>query len=185
MTNIVIPLAIGFEEIEAITLVDILRRAQLNVQTVSLDKSLEVSGAHHIKVLCDKYIYEIDSDNIDMLLLPGGGGGTDILAKDSNIQNLVKKLNDKGKVLGAICAAPYALHVAGVLPKNYTCYPSFENKIGVQGYKPASKVVEEGNILTSRGPGTAMSFALYIVKKFAGEKKYEEMKAELLYEEAL
>lgn len=184
MGMIVVPLATGFEEIEAISLIDILRRADIKVITVSLEDT-DVLGAHGIKIIADKHIDEIVLDDIDMLLLPGGGGGTDILSKSDKIQSLIQELDKKGKVLGAICAAPYALHVAGVLPKNYTCYPSFEKKIGVEGYKPASKVVEERNILTSRGPGTAMEFALYLVKKFAGEQKYEEIKAGLLYEERL
>ena len=97
-----------------------------------------------------------------------------------SFQKLLKDMQKKDKVIGAICAAPYALKTAGVLSKSYTCYPSFEKKIGVEGYKPGQKVVEDGNVLTSRGPGTAICFALHIVRKFAGEEKYIQLRDGLL-----
>lgn len=185
MQNIVIPLATGFEEIEAISLIDILRRAELNVISASLTSELNVKGAHDIFITADKDINTINSDDIDVILLPGGGLGTKNLSQNTYIQTLLKDLKSKDKIIGAICAAPFALHTAGVLSKNYTCYPSFEKKIGEDGYKPEAKIVEEDNILTSRGPATAMDFALYLVKKFAGDEKYTEVKLGLLVKETL
>lgn len=180
MKTILIPIATGFEEIEAISLIDILRRAEINVITASLEDNLEVQGAHNIKVIADTSIQNITSEDIDMILLPGGWGGTKLLAQDSFVQNLLKDMNSQNKDIAAICAAPYALNSAGVLSQNYTCYPSVEQDIRVDGYHSDEKIVEEGNIITSRGPGTAMCFALYIVKKYKGDEVYNTLKSGLL-----
>lgn len=180
MKTILIPIATGFEEIEAISLIDVLRRAEINVITASLEDNLEVQGAHNIKVIADTSIQNITSEDIDMILLPGGWGGTKLLAQDSFVQNLLKDMNSKNKDIAAICAAPYALNSAGVLSQNYTCYPSVEQDIRLDGYHSDEKIVEEGNIITSRGPGTAMCFALYIVKKYKGDEVYNTLKSGLL-----
>ena len=149
MKIILIPIATGFEEIEAVTLIDVLRRAGLKVITASVSKKLDVQGANGIIIVAEKNIQEITSEDIDMVLLPGGWGGTDILSEDKDI--------------GAMCAAPFVLKSAGVLSDNYTCYPSVEEKIEQDGYNPNLKVVEDGNINTSQGPATAICFALHIV----------------------
>ena len=180
MATILIPLATGFEEIEAVSLIDVLRRAELNVIVASLQNNLQVTGANQISVVADRTIDGITSDDIDMILLPGGWGGTDILATDDNVQTLLKDMNKKNKFIGAICAAPYALKSAGLLPDNFTCYPGAKDSIRDEGYTEAKQVVEDGNIITSRGPGTALCFGLYLVKKFAGEKMYQDLKAGLL-----
>jgi len=114
MTTILIPIATGFEEIEAVSLIDILRRAGLEVIAASLDDNLQVQGANGIMIVCDKVINGISSDDIDMILLPGGWGGTDILAENNYVQDLIKDMNSKNKTIGAICAAPFALDNAGV-----------------------------------------------------------------------
>lgn len=178
--KILIPIATGFEEIEAVTLIDVLRRASLEVIDVSITDKLEVQGANGITLKTSRTIDGITSDDIDMILLPGGWGGTDLLANDEYVQNLLKDMKNKNKDIGAICAAPYALNSAGVLSAKYTCYPSVEEQIKKDGYDETSKVVEDGNVLTSKGPATAMCLALYIVKKYAGEEKYQELKAGLL-----
>jgi 4-methyl-5(b-hydroxyethyl)-thiazole monophosphate biosynthesis len=180
MKTILIPIATGFEEIEAVTLIDVLRRAGIKVIVAALNERLQVQGANGIMIVADQSIHGITSDDIDMILLPGGWGGTDILAVDQNIQGLLKDMNSKGKDISAICAAPYALHTAGVLSQNFTCYPSAEEKIRLDGYNPESKVVEEGNIITSRGPGTALCLGLFIVKKYAGVEMYEGLRDGLL-----
>lgn len=179
-TTIVIPVATGFEEIEAVSLIDVLRRAGIKVIVAALDDRLEVQGANGIMLVADRNIDGITSDDIDMILLPGGWGGTDLLAEDKYVQNLLKDMNNKGKDIAAICAAPFALNTAGVLSKNFTCYPSVEEKIRLEGYDTSSNVVEDGNIITSRGPGTAICLGLYLVKKYAGEEIYEGLKAGLL-----
>jgi len=180
MKTILVPIATGFEEIEAVNLIDVLRRASIKVIVASVGKKLEVQGANGMVIVADRFLDGITSDDIDMVLLPGGWGGTDILATDEKVQNLLKDMNNKNKDISAICAAPYALNSAGVLSQKFTCYPSVEEKIRLEGYDSNSKVVEDGNIITSRGPGTAICLGLYIVKKYQGEEVYNSLKAGLL-----
>lgn len=181
MSRVVVPLATGFEEIEAINIIDVLRRAQIEVLIASLNDEFLVQGANGITIQAQWNIASIKADDIDMCVLPGGYDGTMNLAKDENVQNLLKELDALNKNIGAICAAPYALHTAGVLKQNYTCYPSFEKKIRLDGFQgDKSMVVEDGNVLTSRGPATAMCFALEIVKKLKGEDVYTTVKNGLL-----
>jgi 4-methyl-5(b-hydroxyethyl)-thiazole monophosphate biosynthesis len=140
-----------------------------------------VSGAHGIILRTDRAIAGIAADEIDMIVLPGGWGGTDILAEDAAVQSLLKAMDARGKQIGAMCAAPYALHKAGVLKPNYTCYPSVEEQIGLEGYRgDRAQVVEEGNVMTSRGPGTAICFGLRIVKKLCGDETFGQLREGLL-----
>ena len=180
MATILVPLATGFEEIEAVSLIDVLRRAGIKVIVAALNERLQVQGANGIMLVADRVIDGITVDDIDMILLPGGWGGTDVLSIDSYVQNLLKKMNEKGKDISAICAAPFALYKAGVLPQNFTCYPSVEEKIRVDGYSSESTVVEDGNVITSRGPGTSICLGLYIVKKYVGDEMYQGLKDGLL-----
>ena len=182
MKKILIPIATGFEEIEAVTLIDVLRRANLEVITASVEDKTQVQGANGITIIPDTNIKNIKSDDIDMILLPGGWGGTDILANDEYTQNLIKQMDEKQKDIAAICAAPYALKCANVLKDKYTCYPSVEEQIKQDGYTDQLKVVENSNIITSQGPGTALCLALYIVKKYTNDTKYQELKSGLLAE---
>jgi 4-methyl-5(b-hydroxyethyl)-thiazole monophosphate biosynthesis len=182
MTTILIPLATGFEEIEAVSLIDILRRADINVITSSLDNNLDVIGANNIIIKADTNIHTIISKDIDMILLPGGWGGTNILTEDIFVQDLIKDMDNNNKTIGAICAAPFALDKAGVLKDKFTCYPSVENEISNQNYTDDFKVIEDNNIITSQGPATAMCMGLYLVKKFAGIDTYNQIKSGLLAE---
>jgi 4-methyl-5(b-hydroxyethyl)-thiazole monophosphate biosynthesis len=181
MSKVLVPLAQGFEEIEAVSIIDVLRRAGIVVNIASLDTNMLVKGANGITLQADMQVCDISSDDIDMIVLPGGWDGTYALADDVNVQNLLKEMDAKGKSIGAICAAPFALNKAGVLKQNYTCYPSVEEQIRVDGYQgDASKVVEDGNVMTSRGPGTSICFALEIVKKIKGQETYEMLRGGLL-----
>ncbi|MCD6173734.1 MAG: DJ-1/PfpI family protein [Sulfurimonas sp.] len=181
MSRVLVPLACGFEEIEAVSIIDILRRAEIKVQVASLDENKLVKGANKIVVQADMQVKDVDVDMLDMIVLPGGLDGTYALADDENIQNILKEMDEKGKNIGAICAAPFALNKAGVLKQNYTCYPSFEEQIRIDGYQgDKTMVVEDGNVITSRGPATAICFALEIVKKLRGQEMYEGLKAGLL-----
>ncbi len=181
MSKVLVPLANGFEEIEAVNIIDVLRRAEITVLVASLDQNALVKGANGITIQTDIQIKEISADSIDMIVLPGGWGGTHALADDANVQQLLKEMDAKEKNIGAICAAPFALNAAGVLKPNYTCYPSVENDIKLDGYQgDKAMVVEEGNVMTSRGPATAICFALAIVKKLKGDKTYETLKNGLL-----
>ena len=180
MKQILIPIADGTEEIEAVTLIDVLRRARLVVTVASVSDQLTIEGANGISIVADRTIDECHVDDFDMILLPGGWGGTDAFSESETLQTMLKTMNEKNKTIGAICAAPYALHKAGVLSQNFTCYPSVEEKIRLEGYDSNQKVIEDGNIITSRGPGTAMCLGLYLVKKFAGNETYQALKGGLL-----
>ncbi len=179
MKKVVMILAQGFEEIEAITLIDILRRVDIKVVVASL-KDQEVVGSHEIIIKTDILIHEINADEFDMILLPGGLPNAEILANHEQVKALLKKFDAKNKLIGAICAAPLALAKAGVLKKHYTCYPGFEKAIAHEGYDDKQNVVIDENIFTSRGPATAFEFALQIVKKLVLPQKYENLKGELL-----
>ncbi|MDQ1264436.1 MAG: protein deglycase [Campylobacterota bacterium] len=181
MSKVLVPLAEGFEEIEAISIIDVLRRADIDVIVASLDENTLVKGANSIFVLADTEIKDVAVDELTMIILPGGWGGTNALAKDKTVQNILKEMDKKSKLIGAICAAPFALNSAGVLKNRYTCYPSVEEQIKKDGYMgDSAMVVEDENIMTSRGPATAICFALKIVKKLKGDEVYEMLKGGLL-----
>ena len=178
--KVLVPIAKGFEEIEAVTIIDVLRRAEIDVVVASLDANKLVKGANGITIETDFEVKNLSVDELEMVVLPGGWDGTHALADDVNVQNLLKEMDAKGKQIGAICAAPFALNKAGVLKQNYTCYPSVEDEIRKDGYTSDKKVIEDRNIITSRGPATAICFALEIVKKLKGQEMYETLKAGLL-----
>jgi len=181
MKTVLVPIAKGFEEIEAVSLIDVLRRVHVEVIVASLDGSALVVGANGITIETDTNIHNVSADILDMIVLPGGWEGTNALAEDANVQRLLKEMDAKGKNIGAICAAPFALHKAGVLKQRFTCYPSVEEHIRIEGYQDdRAMVIEDGNIMTSRGPGTAICFALAIVKKLKGEETYKTLKEGLL-----
>lgn len=186
MPKVLIPIATGFEEIEAVNIIDVLRRAGIEVIMGALDEHMLVKGAHGITIQTDRPIKGLNTDDLDMIVLPGGGGGTKLLAQDDTIQSLLKEMDNKGKNIGAICAAPYALYTAGVLKEGYTCYPSVEDEIKLAGYQgDKSAVVETANVMTSRGPATAICFGLAIVKKLVGKEKYKELCSDLLADNCL
>ncbi|MDA7816625.1 DJ-1/PfpI family protein [Sulfurimonas sp.] len=181
MSRVLVPLASGFEEIEAVSIIDVLRRAEIEVIVASLNDPSGVKGANGITIMSDTNIDTVNVDSLDMIVLPGGVDGTYNLADDENVQRILKEMDSKGKNIGAICAAPFALNKAGVLKHNYTCYPSFEEQIRLDGYQgDSAMVVEDGNVMTSRGPATAICFALEIVKKLKGEETYLALKGGLL-----
>ena len=179
--RVLIPLATGFEEIEAVSLIDVLRRAGIEVLVRSIEAKPEVVGANGITVCADGGMDGVTADTLDMIVLPGGWGGTDRLAKSVQVQSLLQQMDAKEKPIGAICAAPYALNTAGVLKETFTCYPGAEAKIRQEGYQADRlQVVEDGNVMTSRGPGTSICFGLQIVKKLVGIEAYTQLKAGLL-----
>lgn len=180
MSKVLIPLAEGFEEIEALSLIDILRRAEIEVITAGLAKDL-VEGAHNVSVKADALLDEVDANSFDMILLPGGLPGAEYLAKSAKVKSILQNFDAEKKLIGAICAAPWALGEAGVLKNKYTCYPGFEDQVGKDGYTDSQAVVSDENIITSRGPATAMEFALEIVRRIKGEDKYKELKTGLLF----
>lgn len=180
MSRVLVPLANGFEEIEAINIIDVLRRGGVEVLIASLDEKSVVKGAHGVEVLSEMQMKDVEVEALDMVVLPGGWGGTLALRDDERVQNILKEMDKKGKKIGAICAAPLALQSAGVLKHNYTCYPTIEEQIRKDGFDATKMVVEDGNVMTSRGPATAICFALQIVKKLKGEEQYKSVKEALL-----
>lgn len=179
MPRILVPISNGFEEIEAISIIDICRRANLDV-TIAAIENIQTIGAHNIKIEADTMIENVLSTDFDMIVLPGGLPNAFTLADNIHVQKLLKEFKDADKNIGAICAAPYALHKAEVLNTNYTCYPSFEQKIKLDGYHNEDAVVIDDKVITSRGPGTAMLFALEIVNILCGEETYTNLKNGLL-----
>ena len=181
MPKVLIPLAEGFEELEAVSLIDVLRRAKIEVIVAGVGAK-KIAGAHHIQIETECLVSEVTGDELDMIVLPGGWGGTHILAEDVDVQSLLKEMDAKDKMIGAICAAPFALKQAGVLNQNFTCYPSVEENIRLDGYIHDSSVVIDGNVMTSRGPGTALCFGLAIVEKLIDEETAKGIRADMLAE---
>lgn len=179
MPKVLVPLASGFEEIEAITIIDLLRRADVEVVSACLDRR-RVIGAHGIKILADMHIEDVDYRQYDMIVLPGGMPGAANLQNSKIIQELLGKFDNDNKFIGAICAAPIALDSAKILKKAYTCYPSYEKTIKNEGYVDSENVVSDQNIITSKGPGTAFVFVLDLIEKLCGEDKALEVKKGLL-----
>lgn len=177
MSKVYVFLAPGFEEIEAGTPVDILRRAGIEVELVSIDDSEFVVGARKIAFKADKKFSEIDKDGADMLILPGGMPGTTNLQNFKPLTDLVLKYNSEGKRIAAICAAPTIFGQLGILEgKKATCYPGLEDKLtGADVY--IEPVITDGNITTSRGMGTAIDFSLELLRILSGSGETAEKMA--------
>ena len=176
MKNIFVFLAEGFEEIEALTPVDVLRRAGLSVQTVSVMDEQIVDGAHGVPVLADKMFAEINPEDAEMILLPGGLPGATNLDAHEGLGQMIQDFAKEEKPLAAICAAPLVFGNRGLLQgKKATCYPGFETYL--QGAEYTAALVEkDGNFITGKGPGAAMEFAFAIVEKYCGIDKVNELK---------
>lgn len=170
----------GFEEVEAITVVDLLRRAGIPIIMVSVQDGLLVKGSHGISVMADE-LYTMDAyDDGDMLVLPGGPGYNGLMGHEG-IRELLFEYRNKGKKLAAICAAPSILGMNGLLKgKNAACFPGFEDKLlGAKVSK--EKAVIDDNIITSRGLGTAIDFALAIISELKDKEKAEELSKNIQY----
>ncbi len=162
-------LADGFEEIETITPIDILRRAEIEVAIVSIMSYKEVTGAHGIKVVADMLFNEPDYADNDLLLLPGGMPGTKNLDAHLELKNLLIKQANQGKYVAAICAAPSILGKMGLLEgKAAICYPGFESQL-LGATLSVQKVVQSANIITAMGAGVALPFALKLVEVLKGK----------------
>ena len=175
-----IVLANGFEELEAISLIDILRRADIDALAVGLEKKC-VCGTHGVEMIADEILDDIKVSEFDMIVLPGGWPGAENLAKSERLGQVLRDFDANNTKIGAICAAPWALATAGVLKSSYTCYPGFESQIAHPGYTNSANVVKDQNIMTSKGPATAMEFALQIVRELKGEQVYSKLKSDLLF----
>lgn len=180
MKKVLVFLAEGFEEIEALSVVDVLRRADIKCDMCALQGEY-VKGAHDIVVKSDKNILDEDLYSYDAIVLPGGMPGALNLKDNLRVIELVKEFYANGKIVAAICAAPIVLHEADIINgRNVTSYPGFNEKMGNCIYKE-EEVVTDFNIITSRGPATALSFAYEILNKLGKEEKAEELKESMLY----
>jgi 4-methyl-5(b-hydroxyethyl)-thiazole monophosphate biosynthesis len=168
MPRVALILADGFEEVEAVAIVDVLRRADIEVAIAGLHDG-PVTSARKVKVIPDTVIDSVRPEDFDMLVLPGGQPGSDNLNADRRVRTLIQEFTKREKLTGAICAAPYVLANAGILDgRHVTSYPTYSDKLGGALYEEKT-VVTDGNILTSRGPGTALCFGLAIVERLAGK----------------
>lgn len=177
---IVVFLANGCEEVEALTQIDVLRRAGIETKGVSITAEKLIKGAHGIDFMADCTIFDIDFDKVEMVVLPGGLEGRNNLMDSKEVVTVCKKFNELGKFVTAICASPSVLGENNILQgKKVTCYPGFEKQcLGAEISEDA--VVKDGNIITSRGPATAMDFAIELVRTVAGDDAAEKTAKGLL-----
>ncbi len=181
MSKAIVFLASGFEEIEASTIIDVLRRGKVDVKVIGLTAK-EVTGAHDIKFIPDTFIDEMDQEDFDALILPGGSPGYKNLKNNKKVLKIIKEAFENKKLIGAICAAPAVLAETGILKeKNCTIYPGMEIELEKGGGIPREKwIVEDENIITSQGPATALPFAIKLVEKLTGKQMAEELRERTL-----
>jgi len=183
MTRVLVPFAEGVEEIECVAVVDILRRADIEVCMASLDGAT-VIGRSQITMQADAVLADVYNDDWDMVVLPGGLPNAHLLRDDANVKAVVERLREQRKSIAAICAAPTALAAYGITAgKRVTSYPSCQPEM--EALQPSSlyvdeAVVEDDFLITSRGPGTAIVFALRLVAKLCGEEKAAEIRAAIV-----
>lgn len=178
MKTIFVFLITGFEEIEAIATIDVLRRAGLNVQTVSLTGQKTVTGSHQIPVTADLLFEEVPFDSAELLVIPGG---TPAFNEHEGLKKEVKAFYDKGEKVAAICASPMVFGGLGILKgRKATCYPGFEKYLEGATLQTDQAVVIDGNVITGKGPGLTIDFALTLVEVLAGKGKRDEIAGQLL-----
>lgn len=181
MSKVYIFLAEGYEEIEALTVVDLLRRAEIDIQMVSMIGKKKVTGAHGISVEADVLYEMIEVEEADMLVLPGGMPGTKNLMCHGDLVYKLKKFYSGGKPVAAICAAPMILGENGMLEgRKAVCYPGFEEYLKGATIAEAEAVTDR-NVITSRGLGTAIEFAAEIIKYLISAEKAQEIKDSVIY----
>lgn len=182
MSKVYIFLADGFEEVECLTVVDLLRRASIDTTMISLSDTVEIYGAHGIVVTADKVFDEVSFDDVDMLVLPGGKVGVKNMSKHKELLNRIEEFSSDGKMVAAICAGPSVLGGLELLRgRRATCYPGWEEDLKGAVIVTDSVVVDE-NIITSRGLGTSIDFALAIIRHFKGKEEVAKIATSIIYE---
>ncbi len=171
-------LAPGYEEIEALTPVDYLRRAGVVVDVISTTEDIAVPSAHNVLVQADSFLDDIKADDYDMVVIPGGLPGVPNLIANEKVMAFLADMNAKNKWMTSLCAGPAVLDAAGILvDKACTCYPSWEEKLKKIGAFSEETVVVDGHVITARGAGAAGYFALALVEALKGEEKMKEVKS--------
>jgi len=178
--RVLIPLAQGCEELEAVTIIDLLRRAEIEVITAGLDDE-PITASRGTKLLADKILADVIDEAFDMVILPGGLPGSDNLDADERIHKILKNTAKDNKHIAAICAAPKVLANAGLLDnKKVTAYPGVLEAVEESNFQiTGASVQQDGNVITSRGPGTAMDFALEIISCLLGNEKRNQVETAL------
>jgi 4-methyl-5(b-hydroxyethyl)-thiazole monophosphate biosynthesis len=173
-------LADGFEEVEALTVVDVLRRAGVTLKTVSVMKDLTVTGAHGVAVVADELFEDADCVQCEMIILPGGGPGTKRLFEHEGLKTALTDFAAAGKRIAAICAAPMILARNGLLKgRKATIYDDMKGELADAEYVKEA-VVKDGQFITSRGPGTAMPFAFALAEILAGATVADKVRSDML-----
>ncbi len=180
MSHVLVPLAQGCEELEAITITDLLVRAGINVTSCGLDEQ-PVKAARGTTIIPDTCIEKIRGKSFDLIVLPGGLPGADHLRDNETLQSMIKKQAQENRYLAAICAAPKALAAAGILEgKTATGFPGVLEALNNPAITLSNKAIEiDGKVITSRGPGTAMDFTLSLIELLEGRKKRNEVESQL------
>ncbi|EPS67350.1 hypothetical protein M569_07425, partial [Genlisea aurea] len=180
--QILVPIANGTEEMEAVIIVDVLRRAKANVVVASVEGSLEISASRKVKLVADVLLDEALNNPYDIIVLPGGLGGAQAFANSDELVDSLKKQRESGRFYGAICASPaLVLEHHGLLKgKKATAFPAMCSKLSDTS-EVENRVIVDGNLVTSRGPGTTMEFALAITEKFLGREKADELAEAMLF----
>lgn len=180
MKKVLIPITNGFEEIEAISVVDLLRRAHIEVTLASLKAGL-ITGRNNLKIECDTTLNLALEKDFDMIVLIGGQQNMVDLRKDARVIELIKKFTKEDMFVTAICAAPLILKRAEVIKgKNLTSYPGAEDDLKEVAIYKEERVVVDDKLITSRGPGTAIEFALKLIEVLVGKEKSDEIKHQVL-----
>jgi 4-methyl-5(b-hydroxyethyl)-thiazole monophosphate biosynthesis len=179
-----VPIAEGSEELEAVTIIDVLRRAgvEVTVASASEGKNLQISGSSGINIVADKMLNDCVESTYDLIDVTGGLPGAEHLAIHPVLDSLLREQGQQGRLIGAICAAP-ALVLASkglLLDKIATCYPSYQQALEAREVDSQARVVVDGNYITSQGPGTALDFALELVEQLCGVVKREEVGAPMV-----
>ncbi len=176
MKKVLVPLAEGFEELEAVTIIDLLRRAGITVTVAGLNEGV-VTGSRGTGILPDEMLSAKRIPAYDMIVLPGGLPGADKLNNDDRIHKILRQMSSEGRYVAAICAAPRVLASAGLLKdKKVTSFPGALDGLSIEGMNHSSEaVVIDGNVITSRGPGTAMDFSLELIRLLVGEEIQQQV----------
>lgn len=181
MIRALIPIADGCEEMEVVIVADTLRRAGWNVVLAGLNGTAPVTASRKVKLIPDARWEELDLLSFDLLVLPGGAGGTKALCEHDGVQETLRIFDIEEKWIGAICAAPLALHRAGILTgRAFTCYPGIEKEMH-RPDRSDDAVVVDRNLITSQGPGTAFAFALKLIELLENPAASEKVCSGLLY----
>ena len=181
MSKVYVFLAEGFEEIEGLTVVDLLRRANIETEMVSVMEGKQIKGSHGIKVTADSMFADVDFSDADLLVLPGGMPGTLNLGNHEGLCELLKKQYAEEKMIAAICAAPSVFGQLGLLEGRVaTCYPGFEEKLK-GAIVCSTKVAVDGHVITSKGLGTAIDFSLKLIELLADKETADKIGAGIIY----